>query len=440
MSDSEHGPRPVAVEELAELVMRASALRGELDAIKAQSAVALFVHKLRNELPTGERPGATSEPRPPSGDVSPSGSGFEQVAAELRGAVAALTSERAAIARESALGLFVRRLLGKMPPAGALPIFSRERLVRLRLRRAPSRALERIAIKSGRIALQAYRRARIRPCTDPITDLYYVTESRLAIAYPAIEHSALLPAGNSPYREYAPKGYLPTIAFSRHFPLNRDRHGDEPRVDRTCETMLSVVRATGRRRSDRATFLNVGSADASLLDRLRATTSWRVTGIETDLARAGSAFPVDERFDIVRLGGIEGYNDPVAAIAAVRSLLVVGGLLVLATPNLDSAQIDMFGPTWSGWRPPYHHFVFNLAALRLLAARTNMRLAAYRTTSDPDATAQSLVQRRYGLVPDGFTVPADLRAQARSICSWSQLLFDPRGRGDRIVAVLEKRG
>jgi glycosyltransferase involved in cell wall biosynthesis/SAM-dependent methyltransferase len=305
----------------------------------------------------------------------------------------------------------------------------------------------------------------------------YVPESHLAIAYPRYEEAELtdlyerhysnpervvkLPAGHSPYRHYRAKGLLPNFALRRRFPQRWIPPGDAAWADRTYEEMLEVLEASGAHPQDTTAFLDVGCFEGKLLDRVRRETSWTLAGIEPNpsacaqarakghdvylagVERAASAVPLDERFDVLWLGqAIEHFNDPLAALLSLNSLLVPGGRLVLSTPNLDSAQIDMFGPTWSNWHPPYHRHIFSVKALSMLAERANMRLVVARTYSHPYWTFMNLLLHEHGLAA---AIPHDIPAQganaerALSIAGWSKLLFDPYGRGDYIVAALEKK-
>ena len=53
------------------------------------------------------------------------------------------------------------------------------------------------------------------------------------------------------------------------------------------------------------------------------------------------------RFDVIFLGQtIEHLNEPVKAVRRLASLLRPGGLLVLSTPNLDSARLIATSVTW----------------------------------------------------------------------------------------------
>lgn len=680
-----------ALDELVKLVERANALRNELDAIKGESPVGLFVRKLRRTLQHSDARRPAAPPAAPSSRHEGSRQAADLVDA-LRDAVSRLEGEREAIAAESALGLFVRRLFGKMPPPGALPVFSRERVApRTLAARFVTRPTNRVLAKTGRLVLRRYRRWRVPPvdypsitivvpmldgaetlgdairsvvaqdypnlqvlivdagpagggrsvverfggsveyvrspeaaldralafgiaraagevvgclatrdllepralerigryfaarprvdaiwsidvidvngwrfpaaapllhnaffrrnvnrvrrpvlvrfsgnvrtvrladasrvplpgksafraggdsrlsfpldvrqvpsrpvvCApisaehppvcpitgsipdrvlfsspdtclgyDPISYAYYAPQAHLAIAYPRIDEdllaeryeraawspqqSPLLPEGPSPYREYVPHARR-LAASAAWWPSRSGRAAaDESWADRALVETLDALRATGVPGDRAAAFLNIGYASAGALDRVRSATIWRVAGVDhARIADVGSAFALDARFDVVRIDGIERYNDPLAAVLAASTVMPAGGRLVFETPNLDSAQLDLFGPTWSGWRLPYHRYVFSVKALRLLAERANMRFIHHRTVSHPALTERSLLLRRYGLaavLPDTMEVPAELRARAHSLCGWSGRLFDPRGRGDRIVAVFEKRG
>jgi hypothetical protein len=118
------------------------------------------------------------------------------------------------------------------------------------------------------------------------------------------------------------------------------------------------------------------------------------------------------------------------------------GTLVLSTPNLDSAQIDMFGPTWAQWHPPYHRYIFSVKSLRAMAERTRMTMLASRTFSHPYWSALNVWQNEHGLgavLPHGVDLPQEVVTRATQVAAWSKLLFDWRGRGDYIVSAFGKR-
>jgi SAM-dependent methyltransferase len=310
-----------------------------------------------------------------------------------------------------------------------------------------------------------------------INYIYYVPETHLTTTYPPLDEAALgrlyethysddhppmvIPSGTSPYRGYAAKGTLARYALSHQVPEWLAKYAAVNWVDQSFEEMTRVLRDVGVPLEERLSFLDVGCFDGKLLDRVRAETEWDVLGAEPnpraaaeakrkghDVLVAGvdeivSRIPLESTFDVIWMGqAIEHFNDPLAAIMGLRTLLKPNGTLVLSTPNLDSAQIDMFGPTWAQWHPPYHRYIFSVKSLRAMAERTRMTMLASRTFSHPYWSALNVWQNEHGLgavLPHGVDLPQEVVTRATQVAAWSKLLFDWRGRGDYIVSAFGKR-
>jgi len=124
---------------------------------------------------------------------------------------------------------------------------------------------------------------------------------------------------------------------------------------------------------------------------------------------------------------------------SIRLLVAAGGRLIVSAPNLDSAQIDLFGPTWWGWDPAHSRITLSLRGLNMLAQRAGMRLRAHRSYSHPERTARSLMQRDRGLGVASDSPSEEIRSQALAIYNWSRSNADPHGKGDRLVVTFERR-
>ncbi len=135
---------------------------------------------------------------------------------------------------------------------------------------------------------------------------------------------------------------------------------------------LSAPRPGGR-------LLDVGCANGAFLRRMRSL-GWVVEGFEPDptsrgLAQAAGisvaatradldAMPSD-RFDVITMCHvIEHVHDPVALLATCARLLVPGGRLSVATPNMDASGEQYFGAFWAPLDPPRHLVLFTPASLR----------------------------------------------------------------------------
>lgn len=91
-----------------------------------------------------------------------------------------------------------------------------------------------------------------------------------------------------------------------------------------------------------------------LVERLRRETGWRVLH---------GTFPhpqlAPQSFDLITMWqALEHVPDPKGTLREARRLLVPGGKLVVAVPNIDSLPFRMFGECWFGLDLPRHltHF------------------------------------------------------------------------------------
>ncbi len=218
----------------------------------------------------------------------------------------------------------------------------------------------------------------------------------------------------------------------------------------------------GRVRADDSSvrFLDAGCFEGEVLDELREQTSWRLSGLEPNtlavakardkghtifeafVEDAVSVIPETERFDVIFLGQvIEHVNDPPMVVRRLTQLLKPGGLLVLSTPNLDSAQARMFGPTWSHWHLPYHRVLFGIKSMRELGRVCALKTLKIRTHSNSFWSGYSVKVNELGVAgsaPHTWHPDPKTMRTARSISAWSRLLWNWRGKGDYLFAVYRK--
>jgi SAM-dependent methyltransferase len=133
-------------------------------------------------------------------------------------------------------------------------------------------------------------------------------------------------------------------------------------------------------------LLDVGCGSGAFVAQM-AELGWRTQGIDPDPAAVASAREAgldvtrgtladvdsDERaglFDAITLSHvIEHLHDPGGDLRRINRLLRPGGLLWIATPNLEALGLRRFGRDWLGLDPPRHLVLFTRASLeRLLRA------------------------------------------------------------------------
>ena len=311
---------------------------------------------------------------------------------------------------------------------------------------------------------------------DLINHIYYSSDTDVAITYPLLSKEQLNelyekhysnpnagiiapPFGfASPYANYRGGKFLDRFVARLHAPARASRRVSW--ADGTCHELLTNLKHIPRTGGE-VSFLDVGCFDGKLLSVIASETDWHTCGLEPNakavaLSQAAGhqvwqgfaedcayVIPDGMSFDIIHLGQtIEHLGDPLMVVRRLRGLLKPGGLMVLSTPNLDSKQIDLFGPTWSHWHPPYHRFLFSRKSLGRLAELAEFDMIRCRSYSHPYWTCMSVQLNKLGVgaaVPHTVEFPKEIVEVGQSLTFWSKLLWDWRGKGDYLLAVFRKR-
>lgn len=305
---------------------------------------------------------------------------------------------------------------------------------------------------------------------ERISYVYYHSGSHLAMLHPVLDPAELervhlaysgerrirtpAPGYASPYAGYRGGGRLRRLmarAMQKPSRLARSHWSHDAFAE------LRQVTAGIAPRAPR--LLDVGCFDGRLLTAAAAA-GWSCHGLEPNAEAAKRAaglghvvwtvsaedavhhVPAGVRFDVIHLGQvIEHLADPLSVLRRLSLLLEPDGVLVVSTPNLDSLQIDLFGPTWSHWHPPFHRWIFSRRSLGALAACAGLEVARFRTYSHPYWTWMSQKLNQLGLggsVPHDIEIPHHEALRAEALCAWSRRFWDRRGRGDYCYAVLRK--
>jgi SAM-dependent methyltransferase len=229
--------------------------------------------------------------------------------------------------------------------------------------------------------------------------------------------------------------------------------------DATGDEALHVLRGLLDPADERIRLLNVGCFDGGALDRFKALTRWQLSGTETNARAAAAArgkgyvvwevapqdavmtLPVGESFDVLFVANtVEHLQSPLLVLRRLRQLLKPRGLLVLNQPNLDSAHVDIFGPTWGRWQAPYHRVLTGRRGLKRMAMLADLRVVRTRTRTMAYPACVSVQLNELGLgavVPDTARFPDAIASRGVRLTGWSRLLWDWRGKGDFLFAALQ---
>ena len=304
--------------------------------------------------------------------------------------------------------------------------------------------------------------------------VYYDSSVGMAMAYPPMSQDDLNelyekhysqplttvvapdPAYHSPYKNFRGGNIVARNLYRAPSPwwwFRKIRYHDA-----SAEEVLGSIRGVASPQDARVRFLDVGCFEGDLLEKLNQMTRWQVFGLEANakavqVARdkghrvwqasaedAPFVVPEEQSFDLIFLGQtMEHLDDPLAALNRLRPLLAPGGAIVVTVPNLDSKQVEFFGPTWAHWHMPYHRTLLSRRALRRLAQLAGMKVDRLRTRTHPYWTTMSVQLNRLGLgavVPHTAYFSNVMAMHGTRLTGWCRLLWDWRGRGDYLFAVL----
>lgn len=309
---------------------------------------------------------------------------------------------------------------------------------------------------------------------DAISYVYYDDSTDAAMVYPPIDLEKLRAIYDrdrrerpkhvtppdqsrlSPYAGFRGRGSIARLLSRLRSPYwwFAKPDFDDPGVTQLLATLDGPI----PRRGVSARLLVVGCFEGAVLDGLKQLTDWQLAGTETNPEAAQAArakghtvwetsaedaallIPEGKQFDVIYLDGLlEHLADPLLVLRRLRQLLAPNGRIVIDTPNLDSKLLDVFGPTWSQWQLPYHRTLIGRRGLRKLARRGSFRIERVRTRTHPLAAVKSVQLNELGLgaiVPDTAEFPPEVASRGVLLTGWARLLWDWRGRGDYLYAVL----
>jgi 2-polyprenyl-3-methyl-5-hydroxy-6-metoxy-1,4-benzoquinol methylase len=183
--------------------------------------------------------------------------------------------------------------------------------------------------------------------------------------------------------------YYPPEKYDQYTPLVR---GDRFAIRRYIRTygLRKRYRAVIEHHPEAGRVLDIGCSTGNFLDMMREH-GWNVQGVEPGFAAA--AYANDQvgisvfngtleeahfdpgTFDVITMWDvIEHLPDPAGSLQEVFRILKDDGLLVVATPQLDSIDAKLFGRFWIGYELPRHLTVFSRRTLSQMAEQAGFAL------------------------------------------------------------------
>ncbi|HEV7300812.1 MAG TPA: glycosyltransferase family 9 protein [Tepidisphaeraceae bacterium] len=281
---------------------------------------------------------------------------------------------------------------------------------------------------------------------DRVRTFYLATASRLVLSQDTASGAASADAQPSLYTGHAIKGRW---LIDKKPPVHAGPLITTPQPVQTLAMASDAHAAVQSARS----LIDLSCGDGAVLTAFGRDKGRTSLGLTTDAAHAAAAraaghevieadafdapfvVPDGGTFDVVFVGrALNQTTDPLALLRRAKNLLNPGGVILLTADNLNSLLIELFGPTWAGWDG--NRSLVTPASLKRLATAASLRVLMMRSQTPAVRAAQSLVRNRTGLTPPTDEIGTDDLAIGQRIAGWAKLLYDRRGRGDVIHAVL----
>ncbi|AWM39339.1 putative S-adenosylmethionine-dependent methyltransferase/MSMEI_2290 [Gemmata obscuriglobus] len=192
-------------------------------------------------------------------------------------------------------------------------------------------------------------------------------------------------------------------AITRFYPPDYEPHRRPRQPRRTRRARPLLARLFGRPCAERrgalpwpgpGRLLDFGCGTGGFLKTM-ADRGWAVTGLDScpgviDAVRTGYGLPAlvgslphpdlaPGSFDVVTMWhSLEHIHRPLELLREAFKLLIPGGKLVVATPNIESAPYRLFGPAWFGLDLPRHLTHFAPGTLTAMLQAAGFRAAPVR--------------------------------------------------------------
>lgn len=206
-------------------------------------------------------------------------------------------------------------------------------------------------------------------------------------------------------------------------------------------------------RPGRSRLLDVGCGEGQFLAEM-ASLGWDAEGIDPATAAGEAARRRgvrvtqgdlrdvalnDAAFDAITFRLVfEHLPDPVGALRACHRALKPGGVVWIATPNLDSDASRAFGDAWIFLEPPRHAVLYTPASLDRLLRRCEFEPMLLRPSRQAAWSFRLSGAAARGEPPFRSRRPLAARERARACLADLRALLRPE-RADVVVVVAQKR-
>ena len=143
----------------------------------------------------------------------------------------------------------------------------------------------------------------------------------------------------------------------------------------------------------------------------------------------------ERRFASVLLSQVlEHLEEPRPVLEKVRATLRPDGVAYVVVPNAESAWRRLFGRQWAHWHVPFHLYHHTERSLRLLCARSGLRVRRVESVTPGEYVLLSLAAWRNARHGQYEVEPFAGRYGRRLLVAPAARLFDALGRGDALYA------
>ena len=203
--------------------------------------------------------------------------------------------------------------------------------------------------------------------------------------------------------QFYPADYRPHRLSKRGAGSRAPRHFWSLVFGRPCNPRRGTLPWNGTGR-----LLDFGCGGGGFLKRM-ADLGWQVTGVDSaanavrrirrdyEIPALLGSLPHPElspaSFDVVTMWhSLEHVHRPLAVLREARRLLIPGGRLIVAVPNLESLPYHLFGRSWFGLDLPRHLTHFTPRTLTAMLEAAGFRVEPVRTVRHSDWLRSSAKQ------------------------------------------------